>query len=58
MALGPAGEIIRLAGKEGEARKPKVVAALRDTLSRYARADGVWGPSSTWFVRARNHRAQ
>ena len=31
MALGPAGEIIRLAGKEGEARKTHVVAALRDT---------------------------
>lgn len=54
MALGPAGEIIRLAGVEGEKRKPQVVAALRDTLSRYARADGVWAPSSTWFVSARN----
>jgi hypothetical protein len=58
MALGPAGEIIRLAGREGEALRPKVVAALRDTLSRYLRADGVWGPSSTWFVRARNRPAQ
>lgn len=54
MALGPAGEIIRLAGKEAEARKPAVVAALRDTLSRYVRTDGVWGPSSTWLVTARN----
>ena len=54
MALGPAGEIIRLAGAEGEKRKPQVVAALRDTLSVYARADGVWAPSSTWFISARN----
>jgi hypothetical protein len=54
MALGPAGEIIRLAGKEAEARKPTVAAALRDTLSRYVRTDGVWGPSSTWLVTARN----
>lgn len=54
MALGPAGEIIRLAGVEGEKRKPQVVAALRDTLSVYARADGVWAPSSTWFISARN----
>ncbi len=54
MALGPAGEIIRLAGEEGEKRKPEVVAALRETLSRYARNDGVWAPSSTWFVTARN----
>jgi ubiquinone/menaquinone biosynthesis C-methylase UbiE len=54
MALGPAGEIIRLAGAEGEARKPKVVAALRDALGRYVRKDGVWAPSSTWFVTARS----
>jgi ubiquinone/menaquinone biosynthesis C-methylase UbiE len=54
MALGPAGEIIRLAGDEGQRLKPRVVNALRETLSRYVRADGVWGPSSTWFVTARN----
>lgn len=54
MALGPAGEIIRLAGEEGEKRKPEVVAALQETLSRYARGDGVWAPSSTWFITARN----
>jgi SAM-dependent methyltransferase len=54
MALGPAGEIIRLAGEEGERRKPEVVAALRDTFAPYARNDGVWAPSSTWIVTARN----
>ena len=54
MALGPAGEIIRLAGGEGERLKPEVVAALRETLSRYARKEGVWAPSSTWFVTAQN----
>jgi ubiquinone/menaquinone biosynthesis C-methylase UbiE len=54
MALGPAGEIIRLAGAEGEKRKPQVVAALRETLERYSRDDGVRAPSSTWFVTARN----
>jgi hypothetical protein len=54
MALGPAGEVIRLAGEEGERRKPEIVAALRETLARYARDDGVWAPSSTWFVTARN----
>ena len=54
MALGPAGEIIRLAGEEGQKRKDAVIAALHDTLSPYARNDGVWGPSSTWFVTARN----
>jgi len=52
-ALGPAGEIIRLAGAEGERLRPAVVAALRGTLARYVRADGVWAPSSTWFITAR-----
>jgi ubiquinone/menaquinone biosynthesis C-methylase UbiE len=52
-ALGPAGEIIRLAGVEGERLKPAVAAALRETLARYVRADGVWAPSSTWFISAR-----
>jgi ubiquinone/menaquinone biosynthesis C-methylase UbiE len=54
MALGPAGEIIRLAQEEGVKRRDAVVAALRETLGRYARHDGVWAPSSTWFVSARN----
>jgi ubiquinone/menaquinone biosynthesis C-methylase UbiE len=55
MALGPAGEIIRLAGEEGERLTPKVSAALRETLGRYVRKDGsVYGPSSTWFIRSIN----
>ncbi|MEX2150534.1 MAG: class I SAM-dependent methyltransferase [Steroidobacteraceae bacterium] len=54
MALGPAGEIMRLAGDAGERLKPQVTAVLRDTLSAYARKDGVWAPSSTWFISARN----
>jgi SAM-dependent methyltransferase len=53
MTLGPAGEIIRLAGAEGEYLKPKVAEVLRRTLARYARSDGVWAPSSTWFISAR-----
>src|SRR5579864_9305028 len=52
-ALGPAGEIIRLAGAEGQRLRPVVVTALRETLARYVRRDGVWAPSSTWFVTAR-----
>ena len=54
MALGPAGEIIRLAGAEGERLKLQVVSALRETLSRYERQDGIWAPSSTWFITAQN----
>jgi ubiquinone/menaquinone biosynthesis C-methylase UbiE len=54
MALGPAGEIIRLAGDEGSKRKPQVVAALRETLGAHQRKDGIWAGSSAWFVNARN----
>jgi hypothetical protein len=54
MALGPAGEIIRLAGEEGTKRKGKVVDALRQTLSRNQRPNGIWARSSSWFVTARN----
>lgn len=54
MALGPAGEIIRLAGDEGVRRRPQVVAALKEAFAPYLRPDGsVWAPSSTWFVTAR-----
>jgi len=52
MALGPAGEIIRLAGEQGERCKPQVVAALREALAPFARLDGIWAPSSTWFITA------
>ncbi|MBS0430991.1 MAG: hypothetical protein JSS21_01085 [Proteobacteria bacterium] len=54
MALGPAGEVIRLAGAEGERLKPQVGAALRETLAPFVRANGVWAPSSTWFIGATN----
>ena len=54
LALGPAGEIIRLAGETGERLRGQVIAALRETLSPYQRADGIWAGSSTWFVTARN----
>ena len=54
MATGPAGEIIRLAGEEGQERRPVVIDGLRQRLGRYQRPDGVWAGSSSWFVRARN----
>lgn len=54
MALGPAGEIIRLAGETGQKLKPDVVEGLREALAEHMRADGVWIRSSSWFVSARN----
>ena len=58
MDLGPAGEIIRLAGEEGARHKGAVVDSLRRVLGPYRRDDGsVWAPSSIWFVGARNPAA-
>jgi SAM-dependent methyltransferase len=53
MALGPAGEMIRLAGSEGERRRPDVVAALRKVFAARASTDGVYAGASTWIVTAR-----
>jgi ubiquinone/menaquinone biosynthesis C-methylase UbiE len=56
MALGPAGEVLRLAGDEGERRTPAVMGALRKALAPYLTAEGVVMPSSTWIVTARPAR--
>jgi ubiquinone/menaquinone biosynthesis C-methylase UbiE len=53
MALGPAGEVLRLAGDEAKRLEPDIVAGLREALSPYARDDGVWGGMSTWIITAR-----
>jgi SAM-dependent methyltransferase len=53
MALGPAGEVMRLAGEEGTKRAPAVMTALREALAPYAGAGGVVMPSSAWIVSAR-----
>jgi hypothetical protein len=53
MALGPAGEVLRLAGAEAKRLEPEIVAGLREALSPYARDDGVWGNMSTWIITAR-----
>jgi SAM-dependent methyltransferase len=52
MALGPAGEVLRLAGEEGARRAPVVMKALREALDPYRTADGVVMPSSAWIVTA------
>lgn len=52
-ALGPAGEMIRLAAAKGIDETPRVHAAIREALGPYVRPNGVYAPSSTWFVRAR-----
>ena len=50
MELGPVGEIIRLAGENGENLRGAVRLALTETLGKNSRNDGVWATSSTWIV--------
>ncbi|HWH45991.1 MAG TPA: class I SAM-dependent methyltransferase [Thermoleophilaceae bacterium] len=54
MALGPAGEAIRLAGAQAEEVRPQIVKALREQLADWETPDGVVGVASTWVVTARN----
>jgi ubiquinone/menaquinone biosynthesis C-methylase UbiE len=52
--LGPAGEILRLAGEDAEKLKPQVISALTEVLAPYVRENGVWAPASAWFITATN----
>ena len=52
MSLGPAGEILRLAGERAEHLHTPVAAALREGLAEWAGPDGVTAPASTWIVTA------
>ena len=55
LEIGPAGEIIRLAGEEGQRLLPQVNKALEKVVSEFLRDDGnYWAPSSAWIVTAYN----
>ena len=59
MALGPAGEILRLAGDRASHLHGQVEAALREGLSEFVCDDGqLRAPASTWIVSARAAAAQ
>lgn len=53
MALGPAGEVLRLWGDRVEEIRPKIAAELREALAEFDGPDGVVGPASTWIVSAK-----
>jgi SAM-dependent methyltransferase len=53
LALGPAAEVVRLAGDEGDAMRPKLAALLREALAQFVTPDGVYADSSVWVVTAR-----
>jgi SAM-dependent methyltransferase len=60
MALGPAGELIRLAGSQAEERRSSIIAALREALAELEDPDGtgIRAPASTWLVGARSPGAR
>jgi hypothetical protein len=55
MALGPAGELIRLVGVQAEEVRSNIVAALDEALAEFQGADGsaIRAPASSWVVGAR-----
>lgn len=54
LAIGPAGEVYREAGKLAEQRHEEISAALRAQLARHLGPNGVMMDSSSWKVTARN----
>jgi ubiquinone/menaquinone biosynthesis C-methylase UbiE len=52
LTLGPAGEIVRLAGEAAVAKRGEVRDAVRGVLSKFEQRDGVRAPSSCWIVTA------
>jgi SAM-dependent methyltransferase len=53
MALGPAGEVLRLWEDRIEEIRPKIASDLREALTEFEGSDGVYAPASTWIVGAR-----
>jgi len=54
LAIGPAGEVYREAGKLAAERHDQIATALKTALAKYRRSDGVMMDSSSWKVTARN----
>ena len=53
MALGPAAEVIRLAGGEADKIRPQLEAEIREALTEFGQGpDGVTAPASTWIITA------
>ena len=53
LALGPAGEVMRLAGDAGVARRAEIERALHHALAPALTADGVCAGAAAWIVTAR-----
>lgn len=53
MAIGPAGEVLRLWEDRVEEIRPKIATEIREALAEFETPDGVLGPASTWIISAR-----
>ncbi len=54
LAVGPAGEVYREAGDLAKAKHEEIIADLRAAYAPYVQDDGVYMPSSSWVITARN----
>jgi len=52
MAVGPAGELLRLAGEDAERKRPLLEATLSELFATWTRSGAVYGKSSSWIVSA------
>jgi hypothetical protein len=52
MAIGPAGEVLRLWGDRAEEIRPRIAAEIEAALQQFATDDGVVAPSSVWIISA------
>jgi SAM-dependent methyltransferase len=52
MALGPAGEILRLWGDRVDEIRPEIAAKIRAAIADFEQPDGVYAPASTWIITA------
>jgi SAM-dependent methyltransferase len=53
MALGPAGEVLRLWGDRVDEIRPEIAAKIRAAIADFEQPDGVYAPASTWIITAR-----
>ena len=56
LAIGPAGEVFREAGKElAKAKRADIEAEMLDFFESLENDEtGVWAPTSSWVISARN----
>jgi ubiquinone/menaquinone biosynthesis C-methylase UbiE len=52
MALGPAGEVLRLWEDRIDEIRPKIASDLHEALADFEGPDGVFAPASTWIISA------